>query len=261
MDNHRAPAFFIGHGSPMNALSDNRFTRAWQEVGRRVAKPEAVLCVSAHWETKGTLITAAERPRTIHDFYNFPPELYAIEYRAPGSPALAKRIEALLAPFARADLDGWGLDHGTWSVLRFVFPDANVPVLQLSMDIRRTTAEHFAIGRMIGALRREGVMILGTGNIVHNLRLLDRGATDAPDWARAFDARVKQCVLAADDAALIDYQRLDPSWQLAVPEHDHYLPLLYVLGACQPGEAAEILVDEIVSSISMTSFAFGLNAR
>ena len=259
MSSKTAPALFVGHGSPMNAIADNQFTRAWRSIGERIAKPEAVLCISAHWETKGTLITAAERPRTIHDFYNFPPELYAIEYPAPGAPALAKRIETLLAPFARADLDGWGLDHGAWSVLRFIFPAADVPVLQLSMDIRRSPAGHHAIGRALAPLRDDGVMIFGTGNIVHNLRLLDRGASDAPDWARRFDDAVKQRVRGGNDEELIDYQRLDPGWNLAVPEPEHYLPLLYVLGARSPGEPAEVLVDHVASSLSMTSFGFTLD--
>ncbi len=250
------PALFLGHGSPMNALADNSLTRAWTALGRRLVRPAAVLAVSAHWETKGTLITAAERPRTIHDFYNFPAELHAMQYPAPGDPALARRIEALLAPHARADVDGWGLDHGTWSVLKFLYPDADVPVLQLSMDVRRTPAEHYALGQALGALRDEGVLLLGSGNIVHNLRLYDPRATEGAAWAVQFNDAVKDRVLAGDDEAVIDWKTL-PGAALAVPEAEHFLPLLYVLGARRPGETVEILTDEVTGSLSMTSVLVG----
>lgn len=250
------PALFVGHGSPTNALADNGLTRAWTALGRRLPRPKAVLAISAHWETKGTLITAAERPRTIHDFYNFPPALHAMQYPAPGDPALARRIERLLAPHARADVDGWGLDHGTWSVLKFLYPEADVPVLQLSMDLRRSPAEHFALGRDLSALRDEGVLLFGTGNIVHNLRLYDPRRTEGEPWAVQFNEAVKDRVLAGDDEALIDWRDL-PGSALAVPEAEHYLPLLYVLGARRPGDGIEILTDEVSASLSMTSVLLG----
>lgn len=258
MNAQTAPALFLGHGSPMNALSDNDFTRAWRALGERISKPAAILCISAHWETKGTLITAAEAPRTIHDFYNFPQALYDITYPAPGSPTLAKRIEAMLAPHARADLDGWGLDHGAWSVLRFLYPDADVPVVQLSMDIRRSPAEHLAIGRALTALRDEGVMILGSGNIVHNLRVPFGPDAPTPDWAHRFDAGVTRAILAGERDTLADPGAIDPEWRLSMPEMEHYLPLLYVLGAAGTDDAVEVPVSQVKGGIAMTSFAFGL---
>ena len=241
----------------MNALQDNSFTRAWTELGRRLQRPKAILAVSAHWETKGVLITAAERQRTIHDFYNFPAELYAQRYDAPGDPALAKRIEGMLAPYARADLDGWGLDHGTWSVLKFLYPDADIPVLQLSMDLRLDPEGHYKVGRSLASLRDEGVLILGSGNIVHNLRMFDRGATSGAPWAVEFNEAVKDRVLAGDHAAVLDYESL-PSARLAVPEPEHFQPLLYVLATRRPTEPVEILTDEVIGSLSMTSVLVGV---
>lgn len=258
MTTKTAPALFLGHGSPRNALLDNMFTQAWRTLGERIGRPAAILCISAHWETKGTLITAAEAPRTIHDFYNFPQPLYDLTYPAPGSPALAKRIEAMLAPHARADLDSWGLDHGTWCVLRFLYPDADVPVVQLSMDLRQSFAGHFAIGRALTALRDEGVMILGSGNIVHNLRLPLGPDAPTPDGARRFDAGVTRAILAGERDSLADPAAIDPEWRLSVPEPDHYLPLLYVLGAAREDDRVEVPVSQVQGGIAMTSFAFGL---
>lgn len=255
----RMPALFIGHGSPMNALQDNEFTQAWTELGRRLPPPRAILAISAHWETKGVLITAAERQRTIHDFYNFPAALYAERYDAPGEPALAKQIEAMLAPYARADLDGWGLDHGTWSVLKFMYPDADIPVIQLSMDIRLSQAGHYQVGKALAALRDQGVLIFGSGNIVHNLRLFDRSATQGADWAIRFNDAVKDRVASGDHEALVDYLSL-PEGKLAVPEPEHYQPLLYVLATQQEGEPVEILTDVVTGSLSMTSVLVGAAA-
>jgi 4,5-DOPA dioxygenase extradiol len=251
------PVLFVGHGSPMNALDDNVYTRAWRALGERLPRPKAILAVSAHWETKGVLITAAERPRTIHDFYGFPPDLYAVEYPAPGDPALARTIAGMLAPHARADLDSWGLDHGTWSVLRSIYPRADIPVLQLSLDIRLGPPDHYAIGQALAPLRDEGVLIFGSGDIVHNLRLFDRrpGAS-TPDWAVAFNDLVKAKILEGDDQALIGYPAL-PNVHLAFPEPEHFHPLLYVLGAREAGEAVEFLTDDVLSAISMTSVLIG----
>ncbi len=175
------PALFIGHGSPGFAIQANPYTPAWAALARRFPRPAAIVAISAHWETKGVLITLAERQRTIHDFYNFPPEMYAIEYPAPGAPALARRIEQMLAPHARADLDGWGLDHGSWSVLRVMYPQADLPVIQDSLDVRRSAADHYALGRALGALRDDGILLMGSGNIVHNLRRF-RGMQDRFEW-------------------------------------------------------------------------------
>jgi 4,5-DOPA dioxygenase extradiol len=256
----RMPVLFVGHGSPMNALDDNVYTRAWRALGERLPRPRAILCVSAHWETKGVLITAAAQPRTIHDFYGFPPALFAMDYPAPGDPALAKTIETMLAPSARADLDSWGLDHGTWSVLASMYPAADIPVLQLSMDIRQTPEGHYKIGQALAALRDQGVLILGSGDIVHNLRLFDRrpGAM-TPDWAIGFNEMVKAKILAGEDDALIDYVSL-PDVARAFPEPEHFQPLLYVLGAREPGERVEFLTDDVISSLSMTTVLIGAEA-
>jgi 4,5-DOPA dioxygenase extradiol len=251
------PVLFVGHGSPMNALEDNAYTRAWRSLGERLPRPRTILAISAHWETKGVLITAAARPRTIHDFYGFPPALYAMDYPAPGDPELAGAIAGLLAPYARADLDSWGLDHGTWSVLRFMYPEADIPVIQLSMDIRLGPQDHYRIGQALAPLRDLGVLILGSGDIVHNLRLFDRRPGAAtPDWAVNFNERVKTMIAAGDDQALIDYASL-PDVAKAFPEPEHFQPLLYVLGARDAGEPVEFLTDEVVSALSMTSVLIG----
>lgn len=255
----RMPVLFVGHGSPMNAIGDNAYTRAWRGLGERLPRPRAILAISAHWETKGVLITAAERPRTIHDFYGFPPELFAVEYPAPGDPELAHAISAMLAPHARADLDSWGLDHGTWSVLHSMYPAADIPVLQISMDIRLGPADHHRIGQILKPLREQGVLILGSGDIVHNLRLFDRrpGAV-TPDWAVGFNELVKAKIAAGDDEALINYPAL-PDVHLAFPEPEHFHPLLYVLGAREPGESVEFLTDDVLSALSMTTVLVGAN--
>jgi 4,5-DOPA dioxygenase extradiol len=258
MTSPRMPVLFVGHGSPMAAIEDNDVTRAWRALGQRLPRPRAILVVSAHWETKGVLITAAERPRTIHDFYNFPPALYARQYPAPGDPALARQVEAMLAPHARADLDSWGYDHGTWSVLAHMYPEADIPVVQLSMDLRRSPRGHYQIGQALAPLRDQGVLILGTGNIVHNLRLFRRAADTPPaPFATRFNETVKARVLAGDHEALIDYASLDPEVHLAFPEPEHFQPLLYVLGAQQPGERIEFPIDHVYSTISMTSVLIG----
>lgn len=261
MSAERQPALFIGHGAPIHALQDNPLTRSWIALGRRLPRPRAILSISAHWETKGVLITAAEHPRTIHDFYGAPQALYDITYPAPGDPALAKAIETRLAAFrARADLDGWGLDHGTWSVLKFLFPQADVPVLQLSLDLRRTPAEHYEIGKALAGLRDEGVLIMGTGNIVHNLRLLDPRSLAPLPWAKTFDDGVASRIISGDHASLIDYLGIGPEAALAVPEPDHYLPLLYVLATQEPQEPVSVFNQVIVGPLSMTSATVGLAA-
>ena len=257
MTSTRMPVLFVGHGSPMAAIEHNKYSDAWAELGRRLPRPKAILAISAHWETKGILVTRAERPRTIHDFYGFPQALYDIEYAAPGDPDLARQIARMLAPHARADLDSWGLDHGTWSVLASMYPDADIPVVQLSMDIRLGPADHYRIGQALAPLRDQGVLILGSGDIVHNLRLFDRrpGAT-TPEWAVNFNELVKAKIVAGDDEALADYAAL-PDVQLAFPEPEHFQPLLYVLGAREPGETVEFLTDDVVSALSMTSVLIG----
>ena len=253
-----APALFIGHGSPRNALFETRFSTKWSAIAGEFAKPRAILCISAHWETKGVLITRAPRPRTIHDFYRFPDDFYEVEYPAPGDPALAYRIEARLDAFgARADLDSWGLDHGAWTVLRWMYPQADVPVLQLSLDIRRSSAQHYAIGQALAGLRDEGVMLLGSGNIVHNLRVARPRADEVVPWAQRFDDLVLEKAAAGDHAALIGFTAL-PDAADAVPESEHFLPLLYILAAARPGEPPRIFNRAVLGSASMSCIGFGL---
>ncbi len=253
----RTPALFLGHGSPRQALTRTPAAEGWADAARRIARPMAILCISAHWETKGVLVTRAPRQRTIHDFYRMAPELYEIAYDAPGNPELAFEIEAMLEPFrARADLDSWGLDHGAWTVLRFMYPQADIPVLQLSMDIRRTPAEHFAIGRALRPLRERGVLILGSGNIVHNLRVENPRDGAPHPWALSFDAAVVERLENGDHDALLDWRSL-PGGAESVPESEHYLPLLYILGATHDGERPRLFNREIQGAVSMTCAAFG----
>lgn len=263
MDDRQAspvqPVLFIGHGSPMNAIEDNHWTRAWRALSARLPKPRAILCISAHWQTPGVLLGAAEKPRTIHDFGGFPRELYRIQYPAPGDPELAARIAAILDPALAPRLDAdYGLDHGAWQVLLHLFPGADVPVLQLSLDLRRPGPQHFAIGRMLGALRDEGVLILASGNIVHNLGLLDFRQPAPPAWATAFRDHVNGLIAAGDFAALVEIEAL-PDNRLAVPTPEHYLPLLYALACARAGDALEIFNDDVWSTLSMTSLAIGLD--
>ena len=239
----RAPALFIGHGSPMNAVQDNGFTQMLRAWGRELGRPRAILMVSAHWLTEGgTQVSLAERPATVHDFGGFPPELFAQRYPAPGAPALAHAAAQRLAPRAVGFSADRGLDHGAWTVLKYLYPAADVPVFQLSIDIDRPSAHHLAIGRALAALRDEGVLIVGSGNVVHNLRATMRGAPDSPaglaPWAEAFDQRAKQAIDAGDTAALLAFERLSPGAEIAVPYPDHYFPMLYALGAAQQGERA-----------------------
>jgi 4,5-DOPA dioxygenase extradiol len=247
----------------MNAITENRFTAAWRRVGERTVKPRAILSISAHWFVPGTAATIAEAPRTIHDFGGFPPELYAVQYPAPGDPDLARRIRQLLAPTAVALDDTWGLDHGTWSVLKHVFPLADVPVVQLAIDELQAPRFHFEIGRKLAALRNEGVLIVGSGNLVHNLEAYawGRRVTGPYDWAVRFETEVKRLLLEGDEDLLVDYSALGPHAALAVPTPEHYLPFLYVLGARLPEDEITFPVDGIEGgSISMLTVEFGPRA-
>jgi 4,5-DOPA dioxygenase extradiol len=257
--NRPYPALFVGHGSPMQAIEHSRFSRAWRELGERLPRPRAILVISAHWYIEGTGVTAMPKPRTIHDFYGFPPALYECRYPAPGAPELAAQIKQLLSPTAVMLDHEWGLDHGAWSVLLHLFPAADVPVVQLSIDAMRASAGHYELGRRLGALRDEQVLILGSGNVVHNLRLLARGADAAiPAWASAYNDAVRAAVLRADHASLIDYAHLDDAAAQAVPTPEHYLPLLYVLGAQRPGEPCSLPIDGMdLGTISMLSVLIG----
>ncbi|HXT00892.1 MAG TPA: 4,5-DOPA dioxygenase extradiol [Elusimicrobiota bacterium] len=255
----RMPVLFLGHGSPMNAIEDNDFTRALKKLGARLPRPKAVLCVSAHWLTEGSVIGGMERPRTIHDFGGFPDALYGIRYPAPGSPSLAARVRGLLGAEASVDDGEWGLDHGAWSVLRFLYPEADVPVVQLSVDMIAEPREKFDLGRRLRGLREEGILILGSGNVVHNLRRIsfEEDAPAAP-WAVEFDAWVKGRLEARDDEALLGDLSRAPSGDLAVPTPDHYDPLLYVLGAADEDEKPRFEYEGIQNgSISMRAVRFG----
>lgn len=252
-----APVLFIGHGSPMNALPGGAMSAAWAAMGRALGKPSAVLVVSAHWETDGVAVTAMPRPRTIHDFRGFPQALFDMRYPAPGSPELAARVAELLAPTpVRADLD-WGLDHGAWSVLAHLFPAADIPVVQLSLDRKLDLAGHADLARRLDPLRDEGVLIIGSGDVVHNLRTFDPARpTGGFDWAVRFNDHIKDRVAAGDLAALIAY-RSHPDAALAAPDFEHFAPLVYAAALRRETDRIEVLTDEIqYGSISMTAFAF-----
>src|SRR5215472_13657015 len=257
----RLPAVFLGHGNPMNALQENAWTRAWAALGAGLAqKARAVLAISAHWYIPGTAVTATAAPRTIHDFGGFPPELFAVRYPAPGDPALAARVAALLAP-VQVDADqSWGLDHGTWSVLCHVFPQADVPVVQLSIDETRPPAFHYELGTRLRPLRDEGVLIVGSGDVVHNLEAYAWGRRPAQpyDWALRFETTVRERLMAGDGATLIDYTALGEDALLSVPTAEHYLPLLYVLGASAPEDSLTFPTEGIDGgSVSMLAVRFG----
>jgi 4,5-DOPA dioxygenase extradiol len=261
----RMPVLFVGHGSPMNAITDNSWRRSWQalgqEFGAKLPRPQLILCISAHWLTQGWHLTGMARPRTIHDFGGFPQELFDQQYPAPGAPAVASRIAAdVRQPTVGLDASEWGFDHGTWSVLKPMFPAADIPVLQLSMDYARPPAEHFALGRQLRSLRERGVLIVGSGNIVHNLRATQRGARNdqAYDWALAFDRHVAGQLERGDLAALADFQKLGAVAQMAHPTHDHYLPLLHAAGAADPKEPVRFFnADYQSASIAMRSVVWG----
>ena len=258
----RLPVVFVGHGSPMNAIEDSAFRRGWAELGRALPKPEAILCVSAHWETRGVFLTGAATPSTIHDFYGFPRELFAVRYPAPGQPALAARVASMLAGFGAAVDPSRGLDHGCWSVLVAMYPEADVPVVQLSLDSTKPGPFHYALAKELRPLRDAGVLILGSGNIVHNLGLADFGHDAGYDWAVRFDGAVRARIEAGDHAALAAWDGLGPDARLSIPTPEHYLPLLYVLGAQQPGDAVRLFnAATVLGSISMTSVLIGTSAE
>lgn len=262
------PAIFFGHGNPMNALQYNDWTEAWAAIGKAIPRPRAVLCVSAHWYLPATLVTAAAEPRTIHDFGGFPRELYEVQYRAPGSPEFAQRVRELLAPL-NVELDhSWGLDHGTWSVLRHVYPSADVPVVQLSIDETQPPSFHFELGERLAPLRDEQVLIMGSGNLVHNLHTYAWGRhTPQPyDWAVRFEQRAKELMTSAATTApaasgfneLINYESLGRDALLAIPTPDHYLPLLYILGAKRPHDPITFPVQGVDGgSVSMLAVQVG----
>ena len=252
----RSPVFFIGHGSPMNAIEDNAFTREWQRIGASLPRPKAILSVSAHWFTEGTRVSTAAENRIIYDMYGFPEALYRVTYPAPGTPATAARALQLLGGRAEAD-PSWGLDHGSWSVLKHLYPAADVPVFQVSVNYALTPEEHFAVGRALQPLREEGVLILASGNVVHNLGRVSWGQEGGYPWADTFDAAIRDAVRAGDFARAVHYPELGEPARLAVPTPDHYAPLLVALGAADPADALQVSNDaRTMGSLSMTSYLF-----
>lgn len=253
----RMPVLFVGHGNPMNAIERNEFHNSWQALGRTLPRPKSILCISAHWETRGVCLTASAKPETIHDFYGFPKALFDVCYQAPGDPALAARAKELMGAAApRLDPDR-GLDHGAWSVLLAMYPEADVPVVQLSLDTTRPGSFHYALAQALRPLRDEGVLVLGSGNIVHNLRLFDFHDPQPLDWAVRFDEAVRQRIAARDHAALMSYETLGNSARLAIPTPEHYYPLFYALALHDEGEPLSFFNSTVMSSISMTSVLIG----
>ena len=254
------PAIFFGHGNPMNALSQNAYSEGWAVLGSQLPRPKAILAISAHWYIPATAVTASLRPRTIHDFGGFPQELYQVEYPAPGSPELAQRAQELLAPVAVESDERWGLDHGTWSVLCHVFPQADIPVAQLSIDETQPPAFHYELGKRLAPLREEGVLIMGSGNIVHNLHTYAWGKhrVEPFAWAVRFEERARELLLTGSDAPLIAYETLGRDAMLSVPTPEHYLPLLYVIATRSEGEQVSFpIVGVDGGSVSMLAVQIG----
>jgi 4,5-DOPA dioxygenase extradiol len=251
------PALFIGHGSPMNAIEDNAFTRGWQQAAAQMPRPQAIVCISAHWETRGVHACTAEEPQTIHDFHGFPQALFDVRYPAPGDPQLARRTADLVKSTQIHTTPQWGLDHGAWSVLRVMYPQADIPVVQLSLDSTQPGAFHVGLGRELAALRDDGVLILGSGNIVHNLRLWNFRDPAPADWAARANALLCERIEAGDIDALSDWRELGADVAAAIPTPEHYLPLLHVMGARRDGEKIHIFNDAVASSLAMTSVRVG----
>lgn len=256
------PALFIGHGSPMNGIEDNAFSREWQALGREIPRPEVVLVISAHWLTRGTFITAMDKPRTIHDFGGFPDELFAVQYPAPGSPTMAETVRNTIQKTTVGLDHEWGLDHGAWTVVRHLYPDADIPVLQLSIDYHQSPQWHYELGQALAALRRKGVLLVGSGNMVHNLRMVAWDKLNAGpygfDWALEMNETFKTHIRSRKHQPLIQYETLGSAAKLAIPTPDHYYPLLYTLGLQEPKEEARFFNDQAVGgSLTMTGVRIG----
>ena len=254
------PAIFFGHGNPLNALSKNAYTDGWVSIGKSIPRPKAVLAVSAHWYIPACAVTANLMPRTIHDFGGFPRELYQVEYPAPGSPELARRVKDLITPVSVRLDESWGLDHGTWAVLTHVFPGRDIPIVQLSIDERQPPSFHYEMGKRLASLREEGVLVIGSGNIVHNLHAYawGRRGVEPFDWAMRFEKQVRELLLEGDDTQVVAYEKLGRDAMLSVPTPDHYLPLLYVLGLRKEKERISFPVEGVdAGSVSMLAVQMG----
>jgi 4,5-DOPA dioxygenase extradiol len=252
------PVLFLGHGSPMNAIEENEFVRGWREIGKTLPKPNAVLCISAHWETRGTFVTAMKKPKTIHDFSGFPEELFEVQYPAPGSPGLAKEIKDSVKKTDIGLDTSWGLDHGAWSVVKHLYPKADVPVIQLSLDYQQSPQYHYELAKELGSLRKKGVLIIGSGNMVHNLRMVDWRRLNeinySYDWASKASEKMKKFILSGDHKPLVNYESQGNEFKLAVPTPEHYLPLIYALALKEENEEVSLFNDKAVGgSLTMTS--------
>ena len=252
------PVLFVGHGSPMNAIEDNVFSRTWMELGKTLPKPKAIFSISAHWETRGVFITAMKQPRTIHDFGGFPQALFNVQYPAPGSPELATETKSIIHTTQAGMDQSWGLDHGSWSILKRMYPAADIPVIQLSLDYSQPARFHYDLGRELAPLRKKGVLIMGSGNIVHNLRMIAWDRLDEPgfgyDWAIEANEKMKTFILDGDHTALINYRSQGKAFDLSIPTPEHFLPLLYTLGLKEEKEEIEFFNDKpVAGSLSMTS--------
>jgi 4,5-DOPA dioxygenase extradiol len=258
----RMPVLFVGHGSPMNAIEENEFVEGWRNLGKTLPRPKAILCVSAHWETKGTFVTAVTKPQTIHDFGGFPKALFDVQYPAPGSPELAHETKRIITKTTVGLDEKWGLDHGAWSVIRKIYPEADVPVIEMSMDYSQGPQYHYELGKQLAALRNKGVLIIGSGNIVHNLRMVAWDKMNEPeygfDWAIQANEKFKQLIQSGNHKELINYSALGREVQLAVPTPDHYLPLLYALALKEEEESISFFNDKpVMGSLTMTSVKIG----
>lgn len=252
------PVLFVGHGNPMNAIEENEFVSGWRNIGKSIPKPNAILCISAHWVTRGTHVTAMEKPVTIHDFGGFPQELFEIQYPAPGNPELAKEVKGLVNNTVVGLDEKWGLDHGCWSVLRHIYPNADIPVVQLSLDYYQDAQYHYELAKELSSLRKKGVLIVGSGNLVHNLRMIAWDKFNEPeyayDWASEALEKMKEQILANDHQSLINYKMQGEAFKLAIPTSEHYLPLIYTLALKEENEKVSFFNDKTVAgSLAMTS--------
>lgn len=257
----RTPVLFLGHGSPMNAIEDNNFVKEFKKQGQKLEKPKAIIVISAHWETKGTFVTAMQNPKTIHDFGGFPEALYQVEYPAPGNPGLAKEVSEIVQPKNTVQLDDkWGLDHGSWSVVKHLYPDADVPVIQLSIDYRQNAQYHYELAQQLKSLRHKGILIIGSGNMVHNLREIAWNKMNENygyDWAIEADNKMKQWLKSGNDKELINYKKHGKAFEKAIPTPEHFLPLIYTLGLKDQKDDINLFNDQhLAGSLTMTSVKF-----